>query len=266
MELKVIETDDLSVSGDRTPKSVSKLKRKGKQNEVKSNKNNYSKFQVPFHEIIDLDMDEDRKDVVFTDGKVESNKKMQGVILMGVSLGSGSSTKSDSKTDVHVAPAHFPKGFTPGSNNFFNLDDYVSNDDCSALQAHFDNNDLPTGIEASIPLLPELVDMKKKTPVDPAVQSVQSVSAYFNAMGQSNCEEIPEQNMSSSYTSFGSGYHFSNNFKTQVSTSTSTFPLIAMDSVNPLGVDTPTFRLHKLHMKNHLDLNDAYASPDSGDL
>ena len=157
-----------------------------------------------------------------------------------------------------MAPAHFPKGFTPGSNNFFNLDDYVSNDDCSALQAHFDNKDLPTGIEASIPLLPDLVDMKKKTPVDPAVQSV---PAYFNAMGQSNCEEIPEQNTSSSYTSFGSRYHFSNNFKTQVGTSTSTFPLIAMNSVNPLGVDTPTFRLHKLHMKNH-----AYASPDSGDL
>lgn len=30
----MIETDDLSVSGDRTPKSVSKLKQKGKQNEV----------------------------------------------------------------------------------------------------------------------------------------------------------------------------------------------------------------------------------------
>ncbi|GJW26500.1 hypothetical protein Tco_0040311, partial [Tanacetum coccineum] len=230
MEPEVIEIDALPVSGDRTTRSVSKLKRKGKQNEV------------PFHEIIDLDMDEDHKDLVFIDGKAESNKKMKGAV--GVSLGSGSSSKSDSKKDVHVVPAHFPKGFTSGSN------------ECSALQAHFDNKDLTTAIEASIPLLPDLVDMKKKkTPVDLAVQSA---SAYFNAMGQSNDEEIPEQNMSSSYTSFGSRYHFSNNFNTQVGSSTSTFPLLAMNTVNPLGVDTPTFRLHKLHMKNHLGLNDAY--------
>nr|GEY35020.1 ubiquitin-conjugating enzyme family protein [Tanacetum cinerariifolium] len=118
MEPEVIQIDALPVSGDRTTRSVSKLKRKGKQNEV------------PFHEIINLDMDEDRKDLVFIDGKAESNKKMKGVV--GVSLGSGNSSKSDSKKDVHVVPAHFPKGFTSGSN------------DCSALQAHFDNKDLPS--------------------------------------------------------------------------------------------------------------------------
>ncbi|GKE95389.1 hypothetical protein Tco_1580244, partial [Tanacetum coccineum] len=50
--------------------------------------------------------------------------------------------------DVPVAPAHFPKGFTPGSNNFFDLDDYVLNDDYIALQPHSDNKDLPTGIGA----------------------------------------------------------------------------------------------------------------------
>ena len=56
---------------------------------------NRSKFQVPFHEIIDGDMDEERNDVVFIEGKVGSNKKMKGA--MGLSSGSGSSAQFDSK-------------------------------------------------------------------------------------------------------------------------------------------------------------------------
>lgn len=37
------------------------------------------------HEIIDVDMDEDRNDVVFVKGKIESNKKMKGISLEGSS-------------------------------------------------------------------------------------------------------------------------------------------------------------------------------------
>nr|GEV54617.1 probable ubiquitin-conjugating enzyme E2 26 [Tanacetum cinerariifolium] len=133
-------------------------------------------------------MDEDRNDVVFIEEKVGSNKKMKGA--MGLSLGSGSSAQFDSK---EVAPGHFPNGFTPGSNNFFDLDDYVFDDDYSNLQAHFDNMDLPTGIEAPISWLPNLVDIKK---------NIQSASAYIDAMEQSYGEEVPAQNMSSSYTDF----------------------------------------------------------------
>ncbi|PWA37635.1 ubiquitin-conjugating enzyme family protein [Artemisia annua] len=80
---EVIVIDDDPVSGDWTPKTVSRSKRKGKQKEV------------PYHEIIDVDMDEDPNDVVFIQGKAESNKKMKGA--MGISLGSGSSIQSDSK-------------------------------------------------------------------------------------------------------------------------------------------------------------------------
>ena len=127
-------------------------------------------------------------------------------------------------------PGHFPKGFTPGSNNFFDLDDYVFDDDYFDLQAHFDNMDLPTGIEAPISWLPDLVDVKKK---------LKSVSDYLNG------DEVPAQNMPSSYTGFGSGYYFTNNFNTQVVSSTSSFPAVPMDSVNPLGVDTPTLKLQK---------------------
>ncbi|GJZ25813.1 probable ubiquitin-conjugating enzyme E2 26 [Tanacetum coccineum] len=212
--------------------------------------------EVPFREIIDVDMDEDRNDVVFIEGKVGSNKKMKGA--MGLSLGSGSSAQFDSK---EVAPGHFPNGFTPGSNNFFDLDDYVFDDDYSNLQAHFDNMDLPTGIEAPISWLPDLVDIKK---------NIQSASAYIDAMEQSYGEEVPAQNMSSSYTDFGSGYYFTNNFNTQIGSSTSSFPAVSMDPVNPLGVDMPTLKLQKGHLKNHLDLNDTYLSADmlsdSGDV
>lgn len=152
-----------------------------------------------------------------------------------------------------MAPGHFPKGFTPGSNNFFDLDDYVFDDDYFNLQAHFDNMDLPTGIEAPISWLPDLVDIKK---------NFQSASTYLNAMEQSNGEEVPAQNMPSSYTGFGNGYYFTNNFNTQVGSSTSSFPAVPMDSVNPLGVDTPTSKLQKEYLKNYLDLNDAYLSVD----
>ncbi|GJZ42626.1 hypothetical protein Tco_0589881, partial [Tanacetum coccineum] len=52
-------------------------------------------FLVPFHEIIDVDMDEDPNDVVFIQGKAESTKKRKGAMV--ISLGSGSSVQSDSK-------------------------------------------------------------------------------------------------------------------------------------------------------------------------
>ncbi|GJR08708.1 hypothetical protein Tco_0791360 [Tanacetum coccineum] len=100
MEPEVIEISDYPVeSGDRTPKSVSRSKDKGKQKEV------------PFREIIDVDMDEDRNDVVFIDfwGEVgcTSNKKMKGA--MGLSLGSGSSAQFDSKVTWDVEKKNVPR-------------------------------------------------------------------------------------------------------------------------------------------------------------
>ncbi|GJT72532.1 hypothetical protein Tco_1031818 [Tanacetum coccineum] len=73
MEPEVIDIDDVPVSGDQIPKTVSRSKRKCKRKEV------------PVHEIIDVDMDEDPIDVVFIQGKAKSNKKMKGA--MGISLG-----------------------------------------------------------------------------------------------------------------------------------------------------------------------------------
>nr|GEU75581.1 hypothetical protein [Tanacetum cinerariifolium] len=81
MEPQVIDIDDVPMSSDQMPKTVSK--RKGKRREV------------PVHEIIDVDMDEDPNDVVFILGKAKSTKKTKGA--MGISLGSGSSVESDSK-------------------------------------------------------------------------------------------------------------------------------------------------------------------------
>ncbi|PWA90084.1 ubiquitin-conjugating enzyme family protein [Artemisia annua] len=56
---EVIDIDDVPVSGDQMPKTVSRSKRKGKQKEV------------PFPEIIDVDMDEDPNDVVFIEGMAD---------------------------------------------------------------------------------------------------------------------------------------------------------------------------------------------------
>ncbi|KAJ0677557.1 putative ubiquitin-conjugating enzyme E2, ubiquitin-conjugating enzyme/RWD [Helianthus annuus] len=101
--------------------------------------------QVAYHEIIDVDLDEDCDDVVFLDGNFESNKKAK--VGMGTSLGSSKNVASNKKgKEVQVDPGHSLNGFNPGSNNFFDLDDYVFDDEYGTLQSHFNDKGLSTGI------------------------------------------------------------------------------------------------------------------------
>ncbi|KAI3803487.1 hypothetical protein L1987_31639 [Smallanthus sonchifolius] len=201
--------------------------------------------EVRFHEIIDVDIDEDRNDAVFIGGKAESNKKMKGI--MGVSLDSSSASKLDakkvesSKKGKEVPDSYKTESFNQGSNNFFDLDDYVFDDEYLALQSHFDNIDLPTGIEATFPWLSDLAQMKTTIPANQFVTSnavleasgskpnrvdqsstsswhpssekntaVHSHSTYFDL------KKVPAQNMHPSYTQAGNSNHLSNNYNTQV--------------------------------------------------
>ncbi|KAK1414310.1 hypothetical protein QVD17_30054 [Tagetes erecta] len=219
---------------------TARMKAKGKQKEVAR------------HEIIDVDMDDDYNDVVLLKGKVGSRKKTR--LRMGISLGPNSEVKMDMKKvvsnekgkDISVEPGHFPKGFNPGSNNFFDLDDYVYDDDYSKLQSHFDKIDFPAGIEASFPLLPDLGLMKKGNlasnsqlgssqghlnMVDPWLSSVkknkvvpgQGQPTYFGP------SHVPAQPMHSNFTPIGSGNYLPNNSDTQVGNGTSYLSKLAMN-------------------------------------
>ncbi|KAJ0865578.1 putative ubiquitin-conjugating enzyme E2, ubiquitin-conjugating enzyme/RWD [Helianthus annuus] len=180
--------------------------------------------EVAYHEIIDVDMDEDCDDVMFLEAKVESDKKAK--VGTGSSLGSSSAANS-------------------GLNNFIDLDDYVDDyvfdDEYLALQAHFDDIGLPAGIEAPIPWLPDLVAMKKDKPAIPFVSQPNSVdpmpTSAFNSSsksttihGQSPYFDPKPVPMHSNFTQNGSGNYLSNNFSTQVGNGSSSFP-------DPLGMD-----------------------------
>nr|XP_043626055.1 uncharacterized protein LOC122597536 [Erigeron canadensis] len=248
--------------------SISKRKAKGKQ--------------VAYLEIIDVDMDEDRNDVVFIERMTGSNKKTLTNSAKKVKL-------SKNGKGVPVEHGHSSKSFTPGSNNFFDLDDYIFDDDYSALQAHFDDINFPTGIEASVPSLPDLLQMKKKIPVNAletfhaqlaASQSQHTAvnpsststwfpsseqnpgglgrSTYLNSMTPNNFNVVQAQNNPYSYTGVGSRYY------PRVGNGASSF-----STVYPLGLDTEISKWHNSVMKNHLGLNDAFSDamfPESGGI
>lgn len=284
---------------DQTAKSNSKSesKRKGKQK------------KVSFHEIIDVDMDEDRNDVVFIEGKVESNKKKGS---KGILLGPRSASQYDSKDTgnsaqnvesnkkgkgVVVEPSHSSKSSTPGSDNFFDLDDYVLDDDYWALQAHFDNMDLPTGIEAPIPWLPEFSQMKKTHPtpskplvtshaqfaesqsqpdfVDPFATSAWLPSSnnnppypfgsiYSNPMTQGSHKKVPTHNMPPNHTKSGSGFYFSDYPTTLVDNGSSSFSTAFSPGA---GKPYSKWRSLKSIKQNLAELKDAmFPEPDYGEI
>ncbi|XP_071691937.1 probable ubiquitin-conjugating enzyme E2 26 isoform X2 [Rutidosis leptorrhynchoides] len=135
--------------------SKMKSKAKGKRKEIAS------------YEIIDVDMDEDRNDVVFIDSKVECNSKKKRSI--GISLGPSCASQSNLNTMVNSAttvksnkkgkevPVETGQSWAPGSNNLFDIDEYVFDNEYMALQSHFDDLDFPTGVEAPLPWFPDLM-------------------------------------------------------------------------------------------------------------
>lgn len=282
--------------------------------------------EAVYHEIIDVDMDEDRNDVVFVEGKVESNKKMKAI-----SLGSSSATQLDATDMVHsMKKAKSNKGkdvvaimsskassfVPPGSDNFFDLDgvgsdsyttdlyadDYVFEDDYLTLQSHFDNMDLPSGIEVPIPWLPDTVKMEKRasanqsvtphTQLDPFgisrskknsavrggssknVPFVKKHSAVKNVPFVETPHKIQHQNLHANYTydqlggmhAAGSGSYSSNVSNPIVGNITSSS---FSSLLPPLGLETPISEWHKSIMKKHMELNDILSGvvtlPESND-
>lgn len=157
-----------------------------------------------------------------------------------------------------------------------------------ALQSHFDNIDLPTGVEAAIPNLEDLFQTKKNTTANPVVtshaQSLPSQSNFVDPLSMypfmpsstnfpavpsgssySNLKNLiahPAQNFLSSFTGLGGVFSFSNNSNTQAGSGTSSFSQFAMNPGYPLGVDTTVSEWDKTVMKNNLELNEAYSSAD----
>ncbi|KAI3716259.1 hypothetical protein L6452_23476 [Arctium lappa] len=288
--------------------------------------------EVVYHEIIDVDMDEDRNDIVFVEGKVESNKKWKGTkaILLGSSSATQSEAtdmvysmkkaKSDKGKDVVPIMSSKPSSFAKGSDNFFDLDgvggsdsyttdvyadDYVFEDDYLTLQSHFDNMDLPSGIEVPIPWLPHTVEMEKRASANPPVTSqtpLDPLGASFglarskknSAVWGSSSKNVPpvkknsavkhvpyvetphkiqHQNFPSSYTydqlggmnAAGTGSYSANVSNAIVGNVTSS----SFSLLPPLGLETPSSEWHKLIMKKHMELNDAFSGvvtlPESND-
>ncbi|KAJ9562287.1 hypothetical protein OSB04_007447 [Centaurea solstitialis] len=160
--------------------------------------------KVIYHEIIDLDMDdEDCNDVVFVEGKVGSNKKMKGISSSATRLEprdmvhSMKKAKSNKGKEVIPIMSSKPSSFTPGSDNFIDLDgvsdsftpdlyagDYLFEDDYLTLQSYLDTMDLPCGIEVQIPWLPDTPKMEN--------QSVTS-HTQFNPIGSGKNSAVPRK-------------------------------------------------------------------------
>ncbi|KAK1414311.1 hypothetical protein QVD17_30055 [Tagetes erecta] len=273
-------------------------------------KANGKQKEVAHHEITDVDMDDDKKDVGLLEGKVESRiktergrgisivprsevkletkkdavpfeGKVESRIKTKRSMGTSSSHDSEGKVEsrikterslgifsglssevkletkkvasngkgkeILIEPGYFPKGFNSGSNNFFDLDDYVSDDDYSKLQSHFDNIDIPSGIEASFPPLPELVPRKKENLATPCVASnahleasvsqlnrvdLRPSSSKKNKVVPGQCtylapKHAPAQTMHSNFSPICRSSYLSSNSNTQVGNATSNAKLKA---------------------------------------
>ncbi|MBA0733688.1 hypothetical protein Gogos_017673 [Gossypium gossypioides] len=141
----------------------------------KSNK----KKQVVIHEVIDVDNDGDSSDIVILDERVDVRNK--GKAVKG---GSGIYNAIQAEDFVAKSPGSLnkiepSKHSTQGSHNIYNLDcdltydddffdnyygnDFMDVDEYAMLQAHFDNVDIPAGVEASIPWFADFSERKKDT-------------------------------------------------------------------------------------------------------
>ncbi|XP_030442103.1 uncharacterized protein LOC115664295 [Syzygium oleosum] len=144
--------------------------------------------EVVFHEVIDIDNDDDCADLVVIDKKVDATRKGKAVIDVDDYC-------NGQVGDAGTPPVHGVNGSADGSINggipldglaqdshaFVNLDgqiydpssfdddymdvfeDVLDVDEYDTLQAHFDNMDIPPGVEAPIPWLSDLPKYKNKS-------------------------------------------------------------------------------------------------------
>ncbi|XP_057965474.1 probable ubiquitin-conjugating enzyme E2 25 [Malania oleifera] len=128
-----------------------------------------------YHEIIDIDMDEETADVMVIEEKADSFNKGKESLAKFL-FGPSSHANLGSVDGVQSS-----KSISSGSYNSINLDNYTSDlyfdedeyvdlysddlmfdDDYAILQAQFDNVDIPTGIEAPIPWFQNFSHSKEK--------------------------------------------------------------------------------------------------------
>ncbi|KAD2393922.1 hypothetical protein R6Q59_012950 [Mikania micrantha] len=221
-----------------------------------------------YHEIIDVDVDEDCNNVVLLQEKVDSNNKRKR--SMGISIGPNSAAEKDSKLVASSKKGkeilgHSPNGFNSGSNNFFNLDDYVFDDEYWTMQSCFDDIGLPAGINAPSPWLTESVPLKKSDLAIPFVTSNAQLEASASQLKKNTAvgghstyfdsKYVPAQTIHTNFTQNGSS-----NYNTQDGNGTSSYPQLAMSTGYPQGIDMRISKLHESIMKNHMELNEGYKS------
>ncbi|XAR56545.1 Ubiquitin--protein ligase [Bertholletia excelsa] len=127
-------------------------------------------------EIIDIDMDEDSADVMLIDEKLNRSNKGKEA-LVDLSYGYSNSAKPLSVDGIQASkksslcgpndPSNlegFSNDFSYGD-EFMDLyhDDLTCDDDYTFLQAHFDNIDIPPGVEAPIPWFSDTFLKEKDT-------------------------------------------------------------------------------------------------------
>ncbi|KAF5478650.1 hypothetical protein F2P56_005193 [Juglans regia] len=142
--------------------------------------------EVILHDVIDIDKDGDSADVMFIDEKFNPSNK--GKEIQYVSGDYGDHQAQEALANYFLGPGmetlnsvngvESPESFSPMSHNLINLDghssdlsyddnndvyfdDFTDVDEYAIVQAHFDNMDIPPGIEAPIPWLPDFAQCKK---------------------------------------------------------------------------------------------------------
>ncbi|KAK4439187.1 putative ubiquitin-conjugating enzyme E2 26 [Sesamum alatum] len=125
--------------------------------------------EVLFHEIIDVDMEEDSGSVMLIDGAVDRSGKGKEA-LSKFSVGPSNSADDGSGSDIQMANYGTAEGFN--SNLFYGEDEWIDSyyddiiyDDYTALQSHFDHMDIPPGVEVAFPWLPSCPGSNPKVPI-----------------------------------------------------------------------------------------------------
>ncbi|XVF70217.1 hypothetical protein PTKIN_Ptkin11bG0142600 [Pterospermum kingtungense] len=132
--------------------------------------------QVVTHEVIDVDKEEDSTDIVILDDERKKGKTVKNSCGVYSTIQAEDFVAKSLDSVNKDAPSMLS---TQGSHNISNLDcdlafgdeifdnhylnDFMDVDEYTMLQAHFDNFDIPAGVEASIPWFADFSESKKKT-------------------------------------------------------------------------------------------------------
>ncbi|KAI3702854.1 hypothetical protein L6452_28607 [Arctium lappa] len=173
--------------------------------------------------------------------EVQSHKKGKGVISSELGV-----IEVDSDSDDGVSDSYIRKDYMD-----FYAGDYIYYDDedeyYAILQSHFDNIDLPTGVEASLPGLFDSTKMKNTTtsPTQDIISSTGFVQSNFSSMGTLNLDKASRKHKVERFPSRSS----TKDKHTSRSSRSSTCPSLQLrrDAMKVQSVKKPLKeRLHKM--------------------